>query len=61
MSRIASSRSSLDGKTKIIPSIRVLPDAKKSLLLKQILKEYPMHKVHNDGLFEAIIWDKKTV
>lgn len=45
---------------KNVPSIRTfLPDAKSVTIIdEKSNKEYTMHKVHNDGLYEAIIWDK---
>lgn len=46
---------------KRVPSIRTfLPDAKEVFVVeKKTKKEYLMFKVHPDGLFEVLIWDKK--
>ena len=50
----------LEAEVKKIPSIRTfLPDANKVFVVdKKTGEEYPMFKVHNDGLFEAFIWNK---
>ncbi|HOJ63892.1 MAG TPA: 1,4-alpha-glucan branching protein GlgB [Spirochaetota bacterium] len=50
-----------DGKKRIVQSVRAfLPEAKSAFVVeKGTGKEWEMDKIHNDGLFEAIIWDKK--
>ncbi|MEE1289391.1 MAG: 1,4-alpha-glucan branching enzyme, partial [Spirochaetota bacterium] len=52
----------LESEVKKIPSVRTfLPDANKVFVVdKKTAEEYPMFKVHDDGLFEALIWNKSA-
>lgn len=49
------------GVKKSVQSVRAfLPEAKQAFVVeKDSKKEWEMGKVHNDGLFEGVIWDKK--
>ena len=52
----------LESEVKKIPSVRTfLPDANKVFVVdKKTAEEYSMFKVHDDGLFEALIWNKSA-
>ncbi|HPK61230.1 MAG TPA: 1,4-alpha-glucan branching protein GlgB, partial [Spirochaetota bacterium] len=50
-----------NGVKRNVQSVRAfLPEAKQAFVVeKDSKKEWEMGKVHNDGLFEGVIWDKK--
>ncbi len=50
-----------EGKKVTVQSVRAfLPEAKQAFVIdSESGKQWEMDKVHNDGLFEAIIWDRK--
>jgi len=51
----------IGGKSKTVVAVRAfLPNAKEALVIstEKDAVEFEMEKVHNDGLFEAIIWDR---
>ncbi|HNZ26994.1 MAG TPA: hypothetical protein PKK13_07150, partial [Spirochaetota bacterium] len=49
-----------NGVKRNVQSVRAfLPEAKQAFVVeKDSKKEWEMGKVHNDGLFEGVIWDK---